>query len=72
MEITLNLSKAETMVLFQAVCEFKWRKEDELQSMLRHGFTEDPKGNELIAIAKDNIFKSEIFIHQINKALKNF
>ena len=71
MEIKLNLSKAELMVLFQAVCEYKWRSEDELKSMLRHDFTHDPKGSELVAIAKDKIFKSEVFIHQINKSLNN-
>lgn len=71
MEIKLNLSRAELLILFQAVCEFKWRSEDELKSMLRHSFTADPKGNELVAITKDKIFKSEVFIHQINKSLNN-
>ena len=72
MKIELNLTKDLTMVLFQAVCEFKWRSEDELKSMIRHNFTDDPKGNELVAIAKDKVFKSEVFIHQINKELNNF
>lgn len=72
MEIKLNLTEAETIMLFRSVCEFKWRSSEEYDDFIKHGFTEDPKGKELVEIAKDKIYKSEILIHQINKALKNF
>ena len=72
MDITLDLTEAETMMLFQAVCEFKWRSAEEYNEFIKHGFSEDPKGKELVAIAKDKLYKSEVLIHQINKALKNF